>query len=65
MQSLTFGIAALQNMMHNQSGNSPSAITVVFSDASDTGYGGYVVEHGPYTAVGQWSDTEARQSSTW
>ena len=27
--------------------HSPSAVRVVYSDASDTGYGGYVVEHGP------------------
>ena len=25
---------------------------VVYSDASDTGYGGYVVEHGPCVAYG-------------
>ena len=25
----------------------PGAVRVVYSDASDTGYGGYVVEHGP------------------
>lgn len=43
----------------------PSALRVVFSDASDTGYGGYMVEHGPYVAHGQWSEAEAGQSSTW
>ena len=25
--------------------HSPSAVRIVFSDASDTGYGGYIVEH--------------------
>ena len=44
---------------------SPSAMRVVYSDASDTGYGGYVIEHGPCTAYGQWSEQEAKQSSTW
>ena len=43
----------------------PSAVRVVYSDASDTGYGGYVVEHGACVAYGQWSAKEALQSSTW
>ena len=45
--------------------HSPSAVRVVYSDASDTGYGGYVVEHGHYTAHGQWTAPEAVLSSTW
>ena len=45
--------------------HSPSAVRVVYSDASDTGYGGYVVEHGYHAAYGQWSLSESRQSSTW
>ena len=45
--------------------HSPSAVRVVYSDASDTGYGGYVVEHGHYVAYGQWTLSESRQSSTW
>jgi hypothetical protein len=40
-------------------------VRVVYSDASDTGYGGYVVEHGPCVAYGQWTQNEAQQSSTW
>ena len=44
---------------------SPSAIRVIYSDASDTGYGGYIVEHGNCVANGQWSRYEAAQSSTW
>ena len=43
----------------------PSAVRVVYSDASNTGYGGYYVEHGDRVAVGQWSPEEASQSSTW
>ena len=31
----------------------------------DTGYGGYMVEHGWHTAHGQWLPQEACQSSTW
>ena len=43
----------------------PSAVRVVYSDASSTGYGGYVVEHGNKVANGQWSPSEVVQSSTW
>ena len=43
----------------------PSAVRVVYSDASSTGYGGYVVEHDNLVANGQWSTDEASQSSTW
>lgn len=43
----------------------PSAIRVVYSDASDVGFGGYVVEHGPLVAHGSWTANEAQQSSTW
>ena len=43
----------------------PAAVRIVYSDASDTGFGGYVVEHGPCEAHGQWSPDEVVQSSTW
>ena len=49
-----------QNIWH-----SPFAIRVVYSDASDTGHGGYVVEHSCHIAQGQWLPHEARLSSTW
>ena len=45
--------------------HSPSAVQVVYSDASETGYGGYVVEHGTCSSFGQWTESEAQQSSTW
>jgi len=38
---------------------------VVFSDASNTGFGGYTVENGGLIASGQWSKEETQQSSTW
>lgn len=41
------------------------ATRVVYSDASDRGYGGYSVELGPEVAHGNWSKEEAIQSSTW
>ena len=40
-------------------------VRVIFSDASDTGFSGYTVEHGGLIANGQWSQEEAQQSSTW
>ena len=43
----------------------PSAVRVVYSDASGTGYGGYIVEHGHLIANGMWSKDEAKASSTW
>jgi hypothetical protein len=43
----------------------PGATRIVYSDASDSGYGGYVVELGPEVAHGQWSEAEALLSSTW
>ena len=43
----------------------PSAVRVVYSDASNTGYGGYTVEHGTHVAIGQWTQSVAKQSSTW
>lgn len=32
---------------------------------SETGYGGYVAEHGPCVSCGQWPESEAQHSSTW
>ena len=45
--------------------HSPSAVRVVYSDASDTGYGGFSVEHGCYVVYGAWCAEERRKSSTW
>ena len=41
------------------------ATRVVFSDASDYGYGGYSVEVGPEFVQGSWSEHEAQLTSTW
>ena len=38
---------------------------IVYSDASDTGYGGYVVETSFSTAHGMWASSEKENSSTW
>ena len=45
--------------------HSPSAVRVVYSDASETGYGGFVVEHGACISYGQWMAEQAKCSSTW
>ena len=44
---------------------SPSALRVVYTDASDTGYGGYTVEHGCHVAHGQWLPSKRQQRSIW
>ena len=44
---------------------SPSTVRVVYSATSNTGYGGYCVEHGGHFAHGQWTEQGAQQSSTW
>ena len=42
-----------------------STVRIAYSDASDTGYGGYIVELGPQVAAqGVWSSDMANQSST-
>ena len=64
-QELEFWKACLADYNCQPIWHSPSAVRVVFSDASDTGYGGYVVEHGSSVAYGQWTKHEAQQSSTW
>ena len=38
---------------------------IAFSDASSMGCGGYVLELGPHVVHGEWSESEASQSSTW
>ena len=44
---------------------SPSVTRVAHSDASSTGYGGYVIELGPQISHGQWTSDHAKCSSTW
>ena len=62
---LRFWSASLSEYSSQPIWRSPSALRVVYSDASETGYGGYVVEHGPCVSFGQWTAEEASQSSTW
>ena len=41
----------------------PSAVRVVYSDASSVAYGGYMIDIGPEIAHGQWSLVESQQCS--
>ena len=45
--------------------HSPSAVCVVYSDASDSGYSGFTIQDGFHIAHGVWSTEEIIQSSTW
>ena len=64
-EELEFWKACLADFNCQPIWHSPSVVRVVYSDASDTRYGGFVVEHGPCVAYGQWTTQEAQQSSTW
>ena len=64
-QELEFWLAQVKQLNGQNLWPKPSAVRVVYSDASDTGYGGYTVEHGGRIATGQWDLKESRQSSTW
>ena len=63
--SLRFWSANLEGYSAWPIWHSPSAVRVVYSDASETRYGGYVVQHEPCVLHGQWSAEEAAHSSTW
>ena len=47
---LEFWVYCLHRYNSQPIWHSPSAVRVVYSDASDTGYGGYTVEHGVHVA---------------
>ena len=64
-EELLFWVECLQDYNAQPIWHSPSALRCVYSDASDTGYGGYTVEHGMHIAQGNWLPEEAKQSSTW
>ena len=64
-EELLFWVESLQEYNSQPIWHSPSAVRCVYSDASDTGYGGYTVEHGMHVAQGNWLPDEAKQSSTW
>ena len=64
-RELEFWVDQLPNFNGQAIWPRPSAVRFAYSDASSSGYGGYLVEHGNLVANGQWSSEEAAQSSTW
>ena len=46
-------------------GTLPEHSRVVYSDASNTGFGGYVVELGNDRAQGSWDSSQSKKSSAW
>ena len=55
-QELTFWMEEISKFNGRNIWPKPSAVRMVYSDASDSGYGGYVVEHGNLVTNGQWSE---------
>ena len=64
-EELNFWSSSLGEYNSQPIWHTPSAVRVVYTDASDTGYGGYVVEHADCISYGQWTCLEAGHSSTW
>ena len=62
---LQFWLFNLESYNGQSIWHSPSAVQLVYSDASNSGYGGYIIQHGPQIAHGHWSPEEATHSSTW
>jgi len=65
LQEIEFWLVGISDFNGQKIWPKPSAVRVVYSDASSTGYGGYVVEHGNLVANGQWSPEDSEKSSTW
>ena len=61
-QELSFWIEQIDSINGQEIWHSPTAFQVVYSDASDTGYGRFTVEHG---CQGRWSVEEEKQNFTW
>ena len=64
-EELSFWFQNIDELNGNPIWFSSGATRVVYSDASDTGYGGYMVEVGPEVAHGQWPENQSKLSSTW
>ena len=61
-----FGLTILQSLWNNPCGNSFPCIDVIaYSDASSSGWAGYVVQPGSLVARGEWDDLDFLQSSTY
>ena len=65
VEELSFWQSNLDHLNGRRIWFKSSAVRVAYSDASDTGYGGYIVELGPQVAAqGVWSADLAQESST-
>ena len=64
-KELNFWLEQIDSISGQEIWHSPSAVRVVYSDASNTGYGGFTVEHRCHIVQGMWPEDEAKQSSTW
>ena len=65
MEELVFWQSKLDNLNGRRIWFKSSTVRVAYSDVSDTGYGGYIVELGPQvSAQGVWSADLAKESST-
>ena len=65
MEELVFWQSKLDHLNGRRIWFKSSAVKVAYSDASDTRYGGYIVDLGPQVAAqGVWSADLAKQSST-
>ena len=65
MAELQFWSNQLEDFNGQDIWNSPSDIRFAYSDASNTGYGGYMIKHSNHIVQGYWLPQEASQSSTW
>ena len=64
-EELNFWLGSIDEFNSRHVWRAPSAVRVVYSDASSTGFGSYVVQHGEHIAHRQWSLQETQKSSTW
>ncbi|XP_072019664.1 uncharacterized protein [Amphiura filiformis] len=65
VEELKFWIENIRILNNNQLEFKPSATRIAYSDASSTGYGGYVIGLGDDIAHGLWPTEEMKTSSTW
>ena len=65
INEIQFWLNSIESFNGQSIWKSASAVRLVYADASSTGYGGYVLEHGHHIAHGQWTLNEMVKSSTW
>ena len=64
IEKLSFWLKHIDKFSGQNIWPKPSAVRVVYTDVSSTGFGGYCVQHGDQVITGRWSEEDARQSST-